>query len=93
LLAIFYISMALAALVVEFLFGALHLIPQQRKAQIVEESIRWDYTTVLNIIFLVFAAILVIRFLRTGGPSMLRMMNSTHSGGVDHTTHDHNHAI
>lgn len=76
LLLIFYLSMSLAALAIEFLFGALHLIPQQRNAQIVAESIRWNYTTVLNIVFLALAAILVVRFFRTGGPEMLRMMGS-----------------
>ena len=75
LLFIFYASMSLAALAVEFLFGALHLIPEQRQVRLVEESIRWNYTTVLNIIFLVLAAFLVIRFLRTGGPEMMRMIN------------------
>jgi len=83
LLALFYVSMALAALAVEFLFGALHLIPQQRSVQIMQESIRWNYTTILNIIFLTLAAVLVLRFLRTGGPEMLRMMNRS-----DH--HEHN---
>jgi uncharacterized membrane protein YraQ (UPF0718 family) len=33
LLAVFYVSMALAALAVEFIFGALHLIPQQRSCK------------------------------------------------------------
>jgi hypothetical protein len=32
-------------------------------------------TSVLNFAFLVFAAVLVWRFLHTGGPEMLRMMN------------------
>jgi uncharacterized membrane protein YraQ (UPF0718 family) len=85
LLAIFYASMSLAALAVEFIFGALHLIPQQRKAQIVEESIRWNYTTILNIVFLALAAALVIRFFRTGGPQMFKMMSSKDKD-------DHNHA-
>jgi uncharacterized membrane protein YraQ (UPF0718 family) len=92
LLAIFYVSMALAALAVEFLFGSLHLIPQQRGVQIVEESIHWNYTSVLNIIFLVLAVVLVIRFLRTGGPGMLRMMSSSghHEPSYSrHTHHDH----
>src|SRR5260370_33329905 len=75
LLAIFYVSMALAALAVEFIFGALHLIPQQRHLQIVEESIRWDYTTGLNIIFLMLAVVFAIRFLHTVGPLMLRYMS------------------
>ena len=89
LLAIFYPSMALAALAVEFIFGALHLIPQQRSVQIVEESIHWNYTTVLDIIFLMLAVALVIRFLRTGGPEMLGMMSG--SGHQEHNRPQHPH--
>src|SRR5712692_991069 len=44
-------------------------------ALIVEASVTWNYTTWLNIVFLLFAGALVWRFLRTGGPEMLRMMN------------------
>jgi hypothetical protein len=36
--------------------------------------VAWDYTTWLNIVFLVLAAALIVRFVRTGGPAMLRMM-------------------
>lgn len=81
LLVAFYVSMAGAALAVEFIFGALHLIPDQRNAHIVEESIRWNYTTILNIMFLLFASVLVIRFLQTGGPAMLRMMSGSNRQG------------
>jgi hypothetical protein len=35
-----------------------------------------NYTTVLNVLFLALAAVLLIRFLRTGGREMLRMMNA-----------------
>ena len=73
----FYIAMALAALAVEFLFRALHLVPHERRAQIMQESIRWNYTSVLNLLFLLIAALLLWRFLRTGGPEMLRMMDET----------------
>src|SRR5437667_8204963 len=72
--AVFYIAMALAALLIEFLFELLGLIPSQRSAQIVEMSITFNYTTVLNVIFLVIAALLVIRFFKTGGPQMLAHM-------------------
>jgi uncharacterized membrane protein YraQ (UPF0718 family) len=89
LLAIFYVSMALAALAVEFVFGALRLIPQQRIVQIVEDSIHWNYTTVLNIIFLMLAVALVIRFLRTGGPEMLRMMSKSGHHKPSHSPHTH----
>jgi uncharacterized protein len=89
LLVIFYVSMALAALAVEFLFEALHLIPQQRTIQIMEESIHWNYTTILNIVFLMLAAVLAIRFLRTGGPAMLRMMSGSGHHELNRSQHSH----
>src|SRR6516162_2832751 len=76
LLATFYAAMAAAALIVEAIFAALSLIPTERQAQVVEASISWNYTTWLNVVFLVLATLLVWRFLRTGGPEMLRMMNA-----------------
>ena len=74
IVGVFYIAMVLAALLVEFLFQALGLIPSQRSAQIVETSISFNYTTVLNIIFLAIAAFLLVRFFRTGGPKMMSHM-------------------
>jgi len=90
LLVLFYSSMSLAALAVEFLFGLLRLIPEQRHMQIAVAAIRWNYTTILNIVFLVLAILLVTRFLRTGGPAMLRMMNA-HAGNEDHAMHRDDH--
>ena len=75
LFAAFYAAMALSALAVETLFGALHLIPAERKVQIMQESVRWNYTSVLNILFLLVSAVLLLRFLKTGGPEMLKMMD------------------
>jgi uncharacterized protein len=75
LLVTFYMAMVAAALAVELLFQALGLVPEERNAKIVEASVTWNYTTVLNIIFIIFAAVLVWRFVRTGGLPMLRMMN------------------
>ena len=74
IVAVFYVAMALAALLVEFLFQLFGLIPYQRSAQIVETSVRFNYTTVLNVVFLAIALLLVIRFLKTGGPKMLAHM-------------------
>ena len=74
ILVTFYITMAAAGYIVEFLFEALGIIPQNRNIVAITEGIQWNYTTFLNILFLVLAAVLVIRFLRTGGASMLRMM-------------------
>jgi uncharacterized membrane protein YraQ (UPF0718 family) len=74
IVGVFYVAMVLAAVSVEFLFQALGLIPSQRSAQIVETSISFNYTTVLNIIFLTIAAFLLVRFFRTGGPKMMPHM-------------------
>jgi uncharacterized membrane protein YraQ (UPF0718 family) len=87
LLLIFYVSMASAALAVEFLFGALHLIPHERRTQVIEESIRWNYTSILDLIFVALGLILVIRFMRTGGPAMLKMMSGSSQAGSDHHQH------
>jgi uncharacterized membrane protein YraQ (UPF0718 family) len=75
LLVTFYIAMAAAALIVEILFALLGLIPQERNALVVEASLSWNYTTWLNVVFLILATFLVWRFFRTGGREMLRMMN------------------
>jgi uncharacterized membrane protein YraQ (UPF0718 family) len=76
LLGTFYATMVAAGLLVEVLFGALGLVPTERNAKVVEASVTWNYTTVLNLAFLALAAVLVVRFLRTGGPEMLRMMDA-----------------
>jgi hypothetical protein len=76
LLATFYASMVIAGLIVEVLFQALGLVPDERNAKVVEASVTWNYTTVLNIVFIALSAVLVVRFLRTGGPAMLRMMDA-----------------
>lgn len=92
LLALLYASMSLAALMVEYIFGMLRLIPEQRHVEIAEAALRWNYTTILNIIFLALALMLVIRVLRTGGPAILRMMSAP-PAGHDHAMHRHDYAI
>jgi uncharacterized membrane protein YraQ (UPF0718 family) len=98
ILVTFYVTMAAAGYVVEVLFAALGIIPQNRNVVAITEGMQWNYTSVLNILFLVIAAVLVIRFLRTGGPAMLKMMNTTgqemdhhgmHHEMSEHTQHEH----
>ena len=90
LLGTFYATMVGAGLIVEFLFEALGLIPGSRNAKVVEASVRFNYTTALNVAFLALAVVLVLRFLRTGGPDMLRMMSRpVGEGGHDHHEHEH----
>ena len=74
LLVTFFAAMALAGYAVELIFGGLGLIPSPATAKIPDQGVSWDYTTWLNIVFLILAAALIVRFTRTGGPAMLRMM-------------------
>lgn len=74
--AFFYVSMVLAGYVIEILFGSLGLVPRERSSEVINAGFEWNYTTWLNLVFLALAAALIIRFLRTGGPSMFRMMSS-----------------
>lgn len=71
----FYAAMAGAAYVVEVAFNVLSLVPLERHAQVVEASLQLNYTTLLNVALFILAAVLVWRFLRTGGPQMLAMMD------------------
>jgi uncharacterized protein len=86
LLGTFYLTMAGAGLAIELLFDALGLIPSgPRHAKVIEAQVSFNYTSVLNVVFLALAVILVVRFLRTGGTEMLRRMNQPlESGGEDH---------
>lgn len=88
LLGTFYLSMVAAGYLVELLFGAADLIPSQRNAMVMESGISWNYTTWLNIVFLVVAAVLVARFFATGGMPMLRMMGGSPDADHDHGGHE-----
>ncbi|WP_310724363.1 permease [Streptomyces sp. N2A] len=74
LLGTFYLATVIAGYTVEFAFGGLGLIPDQSDAKVPMEGVTWNYTTWLNIAFLLLAAALLLRFFRTGGRDMLRMM-------------------
>jgi uncharacterized membrane protein YraQ (UPF0718 family) len=86
MLGTFYAAMVAAGYLVELLFGAANLIPTQRSATVMQAGISWNYTTWLNIVFLVIAAMLVVRFITSGGTPMLRMMGG--SPDVGHEHHD-----
>ena len=83
----FYLTMVLAGYAVELLFHVLGLVPSTRNATALEASVSWNYTTWLNILFLILAAVLVVRFFRSGGMAMMRMM-----GGSPDAAAEHDHA-
>ena len=90
LLAIFYGTMVIGGYIVEFLFGGLGLVPNERDANVTEQGITWNYTTFLNIIFLTLAVLLVVRFFRTGGRPMLSMMGGSPDNSAEQ---DHGHEV
>ncbi len=84
LLGIFYATMVAGAYIVEFTFGGLGLIPATRAARVAPVGITWNYTTILNIIFLIVAAALVARFFRSGAGPMLKMMGGNPAAQESH---------
>jgi uncharacterized membrane protein YraQ (UPF0718 family) len=90
LTATFYATMVAAGYVVELLFAPLHLIPTgPRHAKVGDTGVIWNYTTWLNIVFLLLAAVLLWRFFTTGGRQMLAMMGGGPDDMTDHDHHDH----
>jgi uncharacterized membrane protein YraQ (UPF0718 family) len=88
----FYAAMVIAGYLVELVFGAAGLVPGRRHVEVMEEHVTWNYTTWLNIAFLALAAVLVFRFVRTGGLPMLRMMGGSPAGDDTAENAGHHHA-
>jgi uncharacterized protein len=82
----FYAAMAAAGYIVEIVFGALGLVPSARHAKVVDAHVTLNGDTVLNLIFVAITVALVIRFVKTGGMDMLKMMNRP-SGHGEHDEH------
>jgi uncharacterized membrane protein YraQ (UPF0718 family) len=92
ILVTFYVTMALAGYIVEILFQTLGPVPQNRNIVAITEGIQWNYTTILNILFLILAAVLIIRFIRSGGLPMLHMMNQR-ADEMEHFDHEMQHEM
>ena len=72
LLAVSYIAMALAGFLVGGAFQLLGLAPTNHHVTVFETQPTWNYTTFLDIAFLVLIGVLAWRFVTTGGMEMLR---------------------
>jgi uncharacterized protein len=83
LFVVSYLTMVVAGLGVGALFSALGWVPNQRNVTAFTTSVSFDPTTYLDIVMLAVIALLAVRFLRTGGIGMLRMMAMP----SDHATH------
>ncbi len=58
MLIVFWGVMSTAGLITEGIFGAAGLVPQNHQVQIVSDHFSWNYTTILNIIFLALFGLL-----------------------------------
>ena len=70
----FYVAIVAASWIADALFSGLGLVPDPSSAHIPDQGISWNYTTWLNIVALGLAAVLVTKFVRTGGVQMLAHM-------------------
>jgi len=97
LTGLFYATMVLAGYIVEFAFSGLGLVPTARTAQVGVTGVVWNYTTYLNIVFIILAAAMVVRFFRSGGGAMLRMMGGGPEAAGDeqgaHPGHAAHHGV
>ena len=86
LFSVSYATMVVAGLVIGGGFGIAHATPTNRAVTVFQDHPVWDYTTFLNLAFLLVALVLGYRFLRTGGLDMLRMMGQAPEapGGPPH---------
>jgi hypothetical protein len=72
LLAVSFAAMALAGFLVGGAFQLLGLAPTNHHVTVFETRPTWNYTTFLDIAFLVLMAVMAWRFVTTGGMEMLR---------------------
>jgi uncharacterized membrane protein YraQ (UPF0718 family)/YHS domain-containing protein len=72
LLAVSYIAMALAGFLVGGAFQLLGLAPTNHHVTVFETQPSWNYTTFLDLAFLLLMAVMAWRFVTTGGLEMLR---------------------
>jgi uncharacterized protein len=86
-----YLAMALAGFLISLAFQALGWVPARHPFNFADAAPTWNYTTFLNLVFLVLVAVLVIRFLRTGGMQMLRMMDSAPGPAEGEMSSAHSH--
>jgi len=93
LLGTSYAAMVLAGLLTGAAFQVLGLTPAHHFVTVFQTRPEWNYTTYLDLAFLALAAVLGWRFLRTGGPEMLRMMAASpaHMAAGDHGHQHHHH--
>src|SRR5438874_1898194 len=91
LLGVPYAAMVVAGLVIGAVFQVTGLVPEHHFIAAFQTGPSWNYTTILNLVFLAAAALLGWRFLSTGRVAMLRMMEAQHDQAMAGHEHHHEH--
>jgi uncharacterized membrane protein YraQ (UPF0718 family)/YHS domain-containing protein len=84
LVAVMFGAMVVAALLVDALFSALRIVPTHRPSiqSISERTVTWNYTSFLDLVFVVvFAALLALTFQRGARDPVCGMTVDKHAGG------------
>ena len=84
LVAVMFVAMAVAALVVDGLFSLFGLVPTRRPSieSIAERPITWNYTSVLDLVFVVvFVALIALTLRRGEKDPVCGMTVDRHAGG------------
>jgi YHS domain-containing protein len=92
LLLVSYAAMALAGFLIGGAFQLLGLAPTNHHVAVFETRPAWNYTSFLDIAFLVLMAVLAWRFVTTGGIEMLRAHARRPAAAVEpvgHLAHSH----
>jgi uncharacterized membrane protein YraQ (UPF0718 family)/YHS domain-containing protein len=89
LLGVSYVAMAVSGFLIGGLFRLLGLAPTNHHITVFETTPTWNYTTFLDIIFLVLMVVLAWRFFTTGGPDMIRAMAHPPQGTDSHEKESH----
>jgi YHS domain-containing protein/uncharacterized membrane protein YraQ (UPF0718 family) len=82
LLGVSFAAMALAGFVVGGAFQLMGLAPTNHHVAVFESRPTWNYTTYLDIAFVVLMAVLAWRFVTTGGIEMLRAHSRRPAAGA-----------
>ena len=89
LLGVSYFAMALAGFLIGLAFNLAGLTPAHFSVSAFQAPPAWNYTTFLDLVFIALIAVMLWRFLTTGGPQMIRAMSQPGGGGHAHVDHEH----
>jgi uncharacterized membrane protein YraQ (UPF0718 family) len=80
-----FAAMSVAGVLVGLLFDALRATPANRAVTAIFSYPSWNATTVIDAVALVVTLVLGVRFVRTGGVEMLRMMDAPVDAHAHHS--------